>query len=513
MISEDARERMRRAYYLEKKPLRQIAREEGYCRETIKKAIADASPRTYTMTQPRPAIVLGAYQLRVEELLTENERLPPKQRYTAHKIFAILQTEGYTGSESRIRQYVGAWRHTHHAPKLFLPLEFEPGQDAQCDWGEAVAIIGGVRQTVQVFVMRLCYSRRTFVMCFPTQRQESFLYGHVQAFNHFGGVPARISYDNLATAVKLAMDRGKTGTEKGKKRTENRTFVAFRSHYLFESHFCTPGAGWEKGQVEHGVGFSRRNYLVPIPEAASFEELNTLLLERCLHDDRRRVSRQAKTIGQAWEEEKPSLLPRPSFDYECCETVTVRLTPYSQATYETNRYSVPVNRARREVILKAYPFSVDLYDKAELIARHPRSYEREQDIFDPLHYLPLLEQRPGAFEYAKPLRRWKKDWPASYHRMLADLKEKWPEGRGIQEFVRILHLHKDYPADLIEQAVEQALSYGCVHLDGVLHCLRQLTDLKESPKSLDLSDRPDLQNIGNQPVDLSRYERLLKHSW
>src|SRR5207248_11601981 len=212
----------------------------------------DASPRTYHLTKPSPAIVLGPYQLRVEELLVENEQLPRKQRYTSHKIFELLQAEGYTGSESRIRQYIGAWRHTHQTPKLFLPLEYEPGQEAQCDWGEAIAIIGGVRQTVQVFVMRLCYSRKTFVMTFPTQRQESFFYAHVQAFNHFGGVPVRISYDNLATAVKLAMEKGK-----GRKRTENRTFVAFRSHYLFESHFCTPRAGWEKGQVEHGLGFSR----------------------------------------------------------------------------------------------------------------------------------------------------------------------------------------------------------------------------------------------------------------
>src|SRR5205823_4703902 len=111
----------------------------------------------------------------------------------------------------------------------------------------ATAIIAGVKQTVQYFVMRLCYSRRTFVMMFPSQNQESFLYAHVQAFHHFGGVPARISYDNLATAVKLAFDK----KDKRKKRIENRTFVAFRSHYLFESHFCTPAAGWEKGQVEH----------------------------------------------------------------------------------------------------------------------------------------------------------------------------------------------------------------------------------------------------------------------
>jgi transposase len=230
MISEDARERMRRSYYLEKKSLRQIAREEGYSRVTIQKALSDASPRTYHLTQPRPAIVFGPFQLRVEELMTQNERLPRKQRYSSHKIFETLQAEGYKGSESRIRQYIGAWRHTHQAPKLFLPLEFEPGQDAQCDWGEAIAVIGGVRQIVQVFVMRLCYSRKTFVMTFPTQRQESFLYAHVRAFHHFGGVPARISYDNLATAVRLAMDRGRKGMDKSVKRTENRTFVAFRSH-------------------------------------------------------------------------------------------------------------------------------------------------------------------------------------------------------------------------------------------------------------------------------------------
>jgi transposase len=231
---------------------------------------------------------------------------------------------------------MGEWNRTHRAPDVFLPLAFEPGQDAQCDWGEAIAVIGGIRQTVQVFVLRLCYSLRTFVMTFPTQRQESFLYAHVQAFKYFDGVPARISYDNLATAVKLAMEKGK-----GRKRTENSTFVAFRSHYLFDSHFCTPRAGWEKGQVEHGVGFSRHNHMVPIPEADSFEALNTLLLERCLQDDKRRVNRQPMTIGEAWEKERSSLHPLPPFDYDCCEVVRVRLTPYSQATYETNRYSSP----------------------------------------------------------------------------------------------------------------------------------------------------------------------------
>jgi transposase len=511
LLPVEERERIRRAYHVERKSIRQIARETGHCRDAIRRAVDEGHLETRAAQYPesRPSPIFGPFQARVDALLAQNEHLPRKQHYTSHKIFEIIQAEGYTGCESRIRTYIGQWNRTNRTPEVFLPLAFEPGQGAQCDWGEAIAIIGGVRQTVQVFVLRLCYSRRTFVMSFPTQRQESFFYAHTQAFKHFDGVPWRISYDNLATAVKLAMDKGK-----GRQRTENRTFVAFRSHYLFESHFCAPGAGWEKGQVEHGVGFSRRNFMVPIPEANSFEALNHLLLERCLQDDKRRVNRQTMTIGQAWEQEQPYLHPLPPFEYDCCVMASVRLTPYSQATFETNRYSVPVTKARPEVRVKAYPFSVEIYDeKGNLLARHSRCYGKEQDIFDPLHYLSLLEQRPGAFEYAKPIKEWRKDWPESYSRMLHNLQEKWPEGRGVQEFIRILQLHKEYPAHLLEQAIEQALSYGCVHLDGVLLCLHQLTEPKEAPASLDLSDRAHLKDIGNQPVDLSCYEKLLKYSW
>jgi len=506
MLPPDERERIRRAYYIEKKSIVRIAQEEGHCRETIRKALAAEPHKPYLMKEERPAPIFKPHQARVEDLLVQNDTLPRKQRYTAHRIFEIIRSEGYSGCESRVRKHVQQWNYVHQAPDLFLPLEFEPGQDAQCDWGEATAVIAGVRQTVQVFVMRLCYSRKTFVMTFPSQVQESFFFGHVQAFTHFGGVPARISYDNLATAVKIAFD-------KGRRRQENRTFVAFRSHYLFESHFCTPSQGHEKGQVEHGVGFSRRNFLVPIPEAASFEDLNGFLLQECNTHDKHRIHRQTLTVGQAWEQERAFLQPLPAFAFDCCERFTARLTPYSQVTFETNRYSVPVSRARREVSVKAYPFHIEILDQAAEIARHARCYEREQDIFEPLHYLPLLEQRPGAFDYAKPIKRWRKEWPPAYHRMLGVLREKWPEGRGVQEFVRVLHLHQDYPAALIQQAVEQALSIGCVHLDGVLHCLHQLTDPKQGPTRLDLSDRPHLDAIGNQPVDLSRYEQLLKQSW
>jgi transposase len=515
MLSETERERIRRAFYLDGKSIRQLAREEGRCRQTIRQALSPDCTKLTTPTRSYPAPVFGPYQRRVEALLQQNERLPLKQRYTARRIFEVLRDEGYQGSESTVRHAIGALRAAKDLPEVFLPLEFEPGQDAQVDWGEAWVEMAGRRQKVQLFIMRLCYSRRTFAMAFPTQKQESFFWGHVQAFHYFTGVPHRISYDNLGTAVKLSYE--KTG-KAGRPRHEVQAFVAFRSHYLFSSHFCTVGEGHEKGQVESSVGYTRRNAMVPLPEASSYADLNEQLRERCLKEDHRQVAREAQTIGEAWQQERTALLPLPPSDYECCEMKTVRLTPYSQATFETNRYSVPVNRARREVMVKAYPFVVEIWDGYALLASHPRCYEREQDLFDPLHYLPLLEQRPGAFDYAKPLKQWRKGWPASYHQMLAQLRDKWPEGRGVQEFVRILMLHQTYTHQQMEQAIGQALHLGCVHYDGVIYCLCQITG-STSPSShgtrqdLDLSHRPDLDAIGKQPIDLSVYDRLLKQSW
>jgi len=505
MITMEEREAIRRAYYLEGKSKRQIAREHNHSRKTVDKAVDNQPPQPYRLTKAKPSPVFGPYRARADELLAENAHLPRKQQYTAHKIYELLQAEGYQGSEVRVRLHVTQWNKAHHTPALFLPLEFEPGQDAQVDWGEAIATIGGVRQTVQVFVMWLSYSRRRFVMAFPSQKQEAFFYGHVCAFEHFGGVPARISYDNLSTAVRLMAE--------GKVRREQRQFIAFRSYYLFESHFCQPEAGWEKGGVEASVGFSRRNFLVPIATVASFEELNWHLVQACLKDDQRRVSRQTETIGQMWERERPCLRSLPPYAYDCCVTKSCRLNSYSLITYETNRYSAPVNRAKRDVIVKAYPFHLDILDGTTLLARHPRSYEREQDLFEPLHYLPLLEQRPGAFDYARPMRQWRKDWPESYHQMLRVLREQWPEsGRGVQEFVRVLRLHEDYPAHLVQQAIEQALAYGCPHLDGVLHSLHQLT--AEPPAALHLpqGESASWPAIGSQPIDLQQYERLLSSS-
>jgi transposase len=502
MITVEDREKIRRAYFIEQKSIRQIAREYNYSRQVVREAIESAEPAQYRLKAPRPARVLGPYRTRIDQLLDENERMPRKQRYTAHKIYTIIRDEGYSGSESGVQGYVARWRQERKRPQVYIPLEFDPGTDAPVDWGEGVAVIASEKVTAQLFYMRLCHSRRLFMMAFPAQRQEAFFAGHVRAFRHFQGVPQRLSYDNLKVAVQRILSGGN--------RQEQQAFITFRSHYLFESHFCTPGQGHEKGGVESGVGFGRRNFMVPIPQVASFDELNALLLAECLADDRRQVDGQEVRIGEAWEIERPYLRPLPGRDFECCVTRPVVLTPYSQVIFETNRYSVPVDEARRNLVLRAYPFRVDILYLERVIASHPRCYGRGQDIFDPLHYLPLLEQRPGAFEHAKPIRRWREGWPPVYERLLAHLRARWPDSCGIREFVRILKLHRDHPAQLVEQAVSLALEYGCAHSEGVELCLQQLLNPESPVAALDLTNQPHLASVGMQPLDLSCYDRLLE---
>lgn len=323
MIKVDKIERIRRAYYVDGKSMRQISREYQHSWHTIKKALAKAETGSYTLKEPRKAPVLGEYKGRIKELLEENDSLPRKHRLTGHRIFKVVWGEGYRGSEAGVLGYLSWLRRGQRSIKLFLPLEFEPGQDGQVDWGEAEVILAGEQVTVQIFVLRLCYSRKIFVMAFPSQKQECFLAGHVAAFHFLGGIPHRLTYDNLKAAVKKIFI--------GHERQEQDGFIIFRSHYLFESHYCNAGAGHEKGRVEDGVGYARRNFMSPLLRADNFADLNEQLRQACLEDDQRRVDRQPQTIAAAWQQEQPYLRPLPLHDLECCREVAARLNGFSQS--------------------------------------------------------------------------------------------------------------------------------------------------------------------------------------
>ena len=507
MLQVERREQIRRAYYVEGKSMRQISAELHHSYWTIRAALDDAEVREYTLNKAKAAPVLGPYKARIDELLAESDKQPRKQRYTSHKICQMLRGEGYSGSESGLRRYVSSQRKQRRRPPVYLPLAFEPGIDAQVDWGEATAIIDEEAVQVQLFVLRLSYSRKLFVMAFPSQKQESFLAGHVTAFAHMGGVPHRIIYDNLKTAVNRVL--------KGRNREEQQSFVAFRSYYLYESRFCSPGAGNEKGQVEDGVGYARRNFMTPLLRAESYADLNQQLQRACEADDARRVDRQPQTIGEMWQAEQRHLRHVPAA-YECCSHHEVTLNRYSQVVFETNRYSVPVDLAQKHLLLKAYPFHIEIVTQTTWITRHDRCYDRQQDILDPLHYLPLLAERPGAFEHATPMRQWRATWPAVYEKLLAHLRSKaegesaqQKESRAVRTLIQILMMHRDHPTDLVEKAVAQALADGIAHLEGVTFCLNRLLDPTPTISALDLTDHPELKTVGTQTVAVDRYNQLL----
>jgi transposase len=495
-------EAIRRAYYNDHMSIRAIRRLMGHSRDTIRKAIVQAGPQPYQLKQPRAAPVLGAFLEKIDKLLEESDKQRQKQRYTAHRIYELVQESGYAGSEGAVHNYVSQQRKKKKGKKdSYLPLEFDPGMDAQVDWTEAEVILAGVRMIVQIFILRLNYSKVRFVMAFPFQKQEAFFEAHIHAFHFVGGVPRRLTYDNLKTAVYRILE--------GHNRREQESFKRFRSYYLFESYYCNPAQGHEKGGVENDAGYVQRNFLAPLLEVSSFEELNAVLLEKCAKNVQRKVRGKEDPVAELWEDEKPLFLAIPEVDFHACSSHLVHPNAYSQVPFETNRYSVPVERRNDALTLEAYPFHLRILNESGVVCEHPRCLGREQDIIDPLHYLPLLEERPGAFEHAIPIRRWRKEWPPEYEQLLSALRERWPDGRGVREFIAVLKLHCEYPRDRVQQAVASAVRLGATHLDGVRLCLRQLTEEHPLPAALDLHNHPQLAAVGNQPLDLNQYNQLL----
>jgi len=509
MLTVEEIETIRRAYYHEHKSVRAIAREQQHGRRVVREAIAGTTPhpRRYHLTKRKVRPVLDPVVAIIDAWLEADQAAPRKQRHTAKRIYDRLVAEyGFTGHETVVRGYVHDWRRAHaEGSRAFLPLAHAPGSEAQCDWGEAVVRVAGVEQIAQLFCFRLSYSLKPFVCAFPTARQECFLAGHVAAFTALGGVPRQIVYDNLGTAVSKVLQ--------GRTRIEQESFVAFRGHYLFSSHFCLPGleGAHEKPLVESLVGYARRNFLVPVPDVPSWEALNTLLAERCAAEDARIVAGRAAPIGAMWQEEHPVLLPLQRHAFPCCRTLAVRANRQSLITFERNRYSVENRYAGERLLLRAYAWHVEISDGHTVIAHHARLYGRDGEQLDPLHYLSLLERKPGGFALARPIQQWAKEWPPIYHDYLAALRRARPES-ATREFVRILQLHARHEPAAIAAALEWALALGCWSADGVAYCLADTTIPAVAPDTFDLAADTRLAPLAVVQIplpDLRAFNQLL----
>lgn len=494
MFSVELYGRVRHACHVEGLSQREAARRFGLHRNTVRKMLAFSVPPGYRRAQPPPRPKLGAFTAIIDQILAADRSAPPKQRHTAKRIFDRLRAEhGYAGGYTTVKAYVH--EHRARAQEMFVPLVHPPGQ-AQADFGEAVAVIGGVRQKIHFFCLDLPHSDAGFLKAYPAERIEAFLDGHNAAFAFLGGVPQSILYDNTRLAVARILGDGT--------RQRTRAFAELQSHYLFLDRFGRPGKGNDKGKVEGLVGYARRNFLVPVPVVPSFAALNAPLEQRCLERLDHRVRGHEESIGERLVRDLAALPPRPPTAYEACERKPARVSARSLVRYDRNDYSVPSVYGYRPVLVKGYVAEVVIACGAAIIARHPRSYGREEFTFDPLHYLALLEQKIGALDQAAPLQGWA--LPEAFATLRRLLEARMGK-TGKREYVQVLRLLESFRLGDVEAAVHQALRLGTIGFDAIKHLV--LCRIERRPPKLDLTLYPYLPRAQVATTSAKAYMGLL----
>ena len=400
---------------------------------------------------------------------------------------------GFGGQYTIVKDYVR--EHRRQAGEMFVPLSHSPGH-AQCDFGEALAIIGGVEQKTHCFVLDLPHSDGCFVKAYPSETTEAFLDGHVSDLAFLGGVPQSILYDNTRLAVARILGDGR--------RQRTRAFTELQSHYLFDDRFGRPGKGNDKGKVEGLMGYVRRNFPVPVPSFESFEALNAYLERRCLERMDAQLRGHTETIGQRMERDLEALLPLPPVAYDACDKQAGRVSSLSLVRYRTNDYSVPVAYGHRDVLVQGYVDEVVISCGSEVIAKHPRSYERDDFVYDPIHYLPVLEQKTGALDQAAPLQGWALPGESG---TLRRLLESRMGRRGKREFVQVFRLMEHFSQQEVHTAVRDALRLGALSFDAVKHLV--LCRLEGRPPHLDLKLYPYLPRVRVNTTSAGDYMTLL----
>ena len=388
----------------------------------------------------------------IDAILEGDSKVPRKQRHTAKRIFERLKDEhGFDGQYTIVKDYVR--ERGRRGQGMFVPLYHPPGH-GQCDFGEAVAIVGGVERKVHYFVLDLPHSDGCFVKAYPAETTEAFLEGHVSAFAFLGGVPQSILYDNTKLAVARILGDGR--------RQRTRAFTELQSHYLFEDRFGRPGKGNDKGKVEGMVGYARRNFLAPVPRVESFAALNAHLEQRCLERKDATLRGHSETMVSGWSGTwTPCCLypPYPTTPATSGPAGSLRCR-WSGTAPMTTRRRWPIHR---DVLVRGYVDQLVIGCGAEVIARHPRSYEQDDFVFGPIHYLPLLERKTAALDQAAPLQGW--ELPEAYWTLRRLLEARMGK-RGKREFVPVLCLLEHFSHQEVHHAVPDALRLGAISFDG-----------------------------------------------
>ena len=460
---------------------------------TLKKILTHAEPPGYRRLKPPARPTIAPVLPIIRQILDADAKAPKKQRHTAKRIWQRLRDEhafqgGYTSVKEAVRELkVGR-------KEVFLPLSHPPGE-AQCDFGFAKVMLAGVETDVAMFVMSLPYADAVYIQVFPRECTETFQEGHVRAFAFWGGVPTRIAYDNTKTAVKKIVGP--------RERELTHEFLRLKSHYLFASHFCLVRRPNEKGHVERLVEYARSNFLVPVPTVGSLDELNAQLADRCRTDQERSVRGKSGTVATLLVEDRATMQTLPARPFEARRVADVSVDSLSLARFDTNSYSVPTKYAYRQVKVVASVSEVRIVYEDRVVARHPRCWGREQSLFDPIHYLALLERKPGGFDFARPLEKW--ELPECYGVLRRRLEAD--ERQGTKAFIRVLRLLETHTLPQLTDAIEYALDLGLEDPDSIRSILEHRAD--RPTELFQLDGRPHLAGVRVPPTDVSAYASLL----
>ena len=475
--------------------IRAVARETGISRTTIKKYLKDPEQPQYRERQRRVGHKLNAqFEARLREFFKHDLQLRRRERRTAKKLYEALVAEGYTGSYSPVQRFVGGLKKSSgtDTSDAFIPLYFAPGDALQFDWSEEYVLLGGVEHKVHVAHFRLCHSRKPFVVAYLNEKQEMVLDAFAHALSFFVGVPRRVIIDNPKTMV--------TYVSRSKDRIFHPRFLALMNHYVIEPVACTPASGWEKGQVENQVQFLRGELFTPRLAFDDLDALNAWLRLRCEElANRRHPDQQDRTIADVFADEKIVLRPlgRP-FDGYVEKAVRVRSTCLVQ--YDSNRYSVPCEHAGRHVSLRAYADRIVVVADNEIIAEHKRNFTRNISYFEPWHYVPLLDRKPGALRDGAPFLDWK------LPKAMEQIKDHYMRGcGGDREFVDLLLLALEHGLDVVETACDMALEQRTLRLPAIINLVNQVLEptiplLEDTHTYPQLTLRPE--------ADCKRYEAL-----
>jgi len=471
---------------------REILRREGVHWKTLTKILKHPEPPGYRMKRSRPKPKIGAYLEQIAQIIESDKSLPKKQRHTAKRIYERIKESGYQGGYTQVREAVRDIK--RRKKEVFMPLVHNPGE-AQVDFGYALAKIAGILRKVAFFVMALPHSDAFFVMAFERECTESCWEGHRRAFEFFGGVPCRISYDNSRVMVsKIIGNRERKLTD---------GFLQLQSHYLFREHFCRVARPNEKGVVEGVVKFARLNFFVPVPQAEDLDELNKKLALMCKDDMGRRLRGKSGTKAELIVEDRQVFLPMPPTPFDACRKQPTRANSLSLVRFDDNDYSVPVAYAHHEILIKGYVNRVVLCHGPRVVAEHKRSWGKEGVFFNYRHYLPLLERKPGSLDYARPLSGF--DFPECFNLLRRRLiAEQSKEGTGIREFIKVLRLLEDYPMGRVKRAVEKGLGMRVHCRDAIVQFI-----VPRPHTAFVLDGREHLCRVKVGAPDVSVYQALL----